>query len=503
MNTKTEKQKAIRNTVIITAVSVVILVVCSCHVKSFSGLFPARPVFDPALTLSSSEIDETSITRTDEFNIDIGKVEVIETALPTKTGTIQQKHYFMPDGVIVNAGRIISDTPDSMTVLSFSCGSGMIRWFEDGAWQELDIEEGSYTPSCAFFDTDRGYYIVYLPKSYTDEDHGIVFYNDENDGSVKVVKDVTGDLRIDIIANNIGGDHSDYFYAYSSEKIIDWSNQTARSFWSPYHNDGYGKMLYDNYYWIIESEEKPAETQKEYSNRPSCYFGLSCVEGAPYYPAMKGLAVFIIDTMMQSRTAEGYAPCYAVSEWLQTDYNIGTDYYDTRFNSDLAEIYIAAYDRFGGEEFIDALNKYMDYYVSFAGKEGWYWDKGIFVPDYYSEGSIKTHTALNHQLAEMSVLYKCGELLNRPELTELANKMLVAIEESAKYWIKSDHDLYYAVFSDRTFGLQDYDYLTYDDMFNMQKQLEGMGRKRSSGLKRLMDNKKIWMDRQEITLYKK
>ena len=503
MNIKTEKQKAIFDTVIITAFAVVILVMCVSHVHSFSDLLPSKPVFDPALKLSSSELDESTITRTGEFNIDDGKVEVLETEMQAGKGTILQKHYFMPDGVIVNAGRIITDVPGSTTVLSFSCGSGMIRWFEDGAWQELDLEETTYTPSCAFFDTDRGYYIVYLPKSYTDEEYGIVYYNEENDGRVEATREENGDLRINIIANNTGGDHSDWFYTYSSERIIDWTNKTARSFWSPYRNDGYGKMLYDNYYWIIESEEKPAETQKEYSNRPSCYFGLSCVEGAPYYPAMKGLAVFIIDTMMQSRSEEGYAPCYAASEWLQSDYNIRTDYYDTRFNSDLAEIYIAAYQRFGGDEFLDALNKYMDYYVSFADDQGWYWDKGMFIPDYYSKDSSKTHTALNHQLAEMSVLYKCSELLERPELTELADKMLIAIEESAKYWIKSDHDLHYAVFPDRSFGLQDYDYLTYDDMFNMQNQLVGMGRKRSSGLKRLMDNKKIWMDRQEITLYKK
>jgi hypothetical protein len=218
---------------------------------------------------------------------------------------------------------------------------------------------------------------------------------------------------------------------------------------------------------------------------------------------MKGMSVYILDTMMQSRSEEGYAPCYAVSEWLSRDYNIGAGYYDTRFNSDLTEIYLAAYDRYGGEEYLDVINKYMDFYVSFAKDQGWYWDKGLFVPDYYSRGSGKTHTALNHQLAEMAVLYKCGELLNRPELTELADKMLVAVEESAKDWIKSDHDLHYAVFPDRSFGLQDYDYLTYDDMFNMQEQLEAMGRKRSSAIKRLMDNKKIWMDRQEITRYKK
>ncbi|MBO6055033.1 MAG: hypothetical protein J6P31_05875 [Oscillospiraceae bacterium] len=240
-----------------------------------------------------------------------------------------------------------------------------------------------------------------------------------------------------------------------------------------------------------------------YANCAASYCTRVFAEGADSFEAMKDLAFFMIDTTIRQQNSQGYWPSTAVSTWLLQDYRIGAGYYDTRFNSDFARILIAFYEQFGGDCIYDALSRYLDFYVLFVEQNAWEMFGGIVVPDYGYPGMITPHMALNHELAEMQVLYRASVRLNRPELEELADRLLTAIENSAYAWIAPDGNLHYGVFPDGRFGMWEYPYLTYNDLFEMQQLLEEKGRTRSPALDRMMDSKRVWLDRNGITEYKK
>lgn len=62
-------------------------------------------------------------------------------------------------------------------------------------------------------------------------------------------------------------------------------------------------------------------------------------------------------------------------------------------------------------------------------------------------------------------------------------------------------DLHYAVFSNGSYGLQDYPYLTYNDLFELQALLKEAGREPSAVLELLMQSKRRWMDANGVSGY--
>ena len=121
--------------------------------------------------------------------------------------------------------------------------------------------------------------------------------------------------------------------------------------------------------------------------------------------------------------------------------------------------------------------------------------------DYWSPGGgRKTHTSLNHQLAEILTLYRSAGRLSRPDLSKLADRMLQAVCDTASGWIRSDGNLHYAVYADGSFGGEDYPYLTYNDLYSLRQYLQAHGRSVPE-LQALMDAKLAWMQANGVTGY--
>ena len=191
------------------------------------------------------------------------------------------------------------------------------------------------------------------------------------------------------------------------------------------------------------------------------------------------------------------------STWLWDDYGIRASSM-TRFNSDLVEMFINGYSKYGGDLYLKhskvfglfILNMPMN--ITAPRKGGW------FVDDYYHPtGNRRTHTSLNHQLQEIIVLYKLSDMLSRSDLSELADKLLLAIEDSGADWIRKDKNLHYSYSADGTYGGTDYPYLTYNDLYNLQKLLAARTGKTNDTLTMLMKYKKAWMDTNGVTGYLK
>ena len=109
--------------------------------------------------------------------------------------------------------------------------------------------------------------------------------------------------------------------------------------------------------------------------------------------------------------------------------------------------------------------------------------------------------SLNHQVTECLALYHAAELLDREDLFALADRMLLAIEDTGSQWVMPDHNLYYSIRPDGTYAAGDYPYLTYNDLLHLREYLTGSGRAGTETLTHLMEEKLQWMTANGVTGY--
>lgn len=481
---------------VLTALAMV-LTLCSCAVKN------APEPADGSIAPKPEPVDPF-LLRAYQYTRNDGTVLVREREVPEGTVTVRSKTFDMPDGDVVFAGTVTGEEGEEVCVLEFTADLAQLHWSDGSEWhEELQPQEGDYQAGCLFVDTEDEYFAIYMPQCYDHIENGCVRYRPEQDGYLRIELPEDGGVRLSLYAVGGGeGATSDFFLARCHQSIIDWANENEKGFWKAYTNEGDGRFLYTGYYWI-SSTLNETSGENVYANNVACYFGKSFVYGAPFYDAMNDMALYLLDAMLDLQNEDGYWASNVISSWLHSDYGIDGPYYDTRFNSDFVKILMLYYRDTGVEEFLDPLGWYFDFYQQFAETCGWELDGGLAVPDYYYPGMTTPHMALNHQLAEIDVLYEAAELTGRTELAVLGDRMLTAIENSAPRWIRSDSNLHYSIHPDGQLGGQDYPYLTYNDLFEMQAHLEEMGRPRSDALQLLMDAKKTWMDAHGVTGYKK
>ena len=101
------------------------------------------------------------------------------------------------------------------------------------------------------------------------------------------------------------------------------------------------------------------------------------------------------------------------------------------------------------------------------------------------------------------MLYHASDLFAREDLRALADRMLLAIEDTGAGWVMPDHNLYYSVKPDGTYVEGDYPYLTYNDLLHLRKYLTGFGRTENETLTYLMSEKLQWMQSHGVTGYEK
>ena len=87
--------------------------------------------------------------------------------------------------------------------------------------------------------------------------------------------------------------------------------------------------------------------------------------------------------------------------------------------------------------------------------------------------------------------------------TERGDRLLLAVTDTAKSWVRADSNLHYGVYPNGSYGGQDYPYLTYNDLYDMQAYLQKARGARSGALDTLMAAKLRWMQKNGVTGYKK
>ncbi len=294
--------------------------------------------------------------------------------------------------------------------------------------------------------------------------------------------------------------YSDFFFLSSEEALIDWNNKILSYIWTGYQFSGKDRWCYDGYYFPSPSTYYPSG-KNIYNLNPASYTPSRLIQTGGSRAA-DDLGIAMIDIISRNYVPDGYIPSYAKSKWLSKDYNIGPSYFDDRFNTDLAMAYFVAYQKFGIEKFKEIYLKYADFLVKYANQKFYtVSDKsrtGKMLQDYsYPAGNKGTHCALNHQLAVILFLYKTGD----PEHEKTADQLLMGIKITRDHWIKKDGDLNYAFLSNGRYGMKDYPYMTYNDLYLLQDVLAAYQGGRDPDLQILMDSKRNWMEKNGITIY--
>ena len=437
---------------------------------------------------------------------DLDVFELVKEKKPAAGGILETRSYIFPDGISIEWGRL-TGTEEPCRVFEETLSRGRAVYTRKTWWRDHELAPGSIPDGWIFIegDAEKGdeSFLLFTPRFYRLRENGALQAVDPRNGSLDVSQTKSG-LALTMESMAVpSGCCCDYMVMRGPEPLTVF-DEAAFDFWMPFDNKGVWRWAFDGYYFQADPSYIPSG-DGVYTNLPSCYVAGSLEAGLYTYDCAEKLLLCLLHTMTEQVCERGYLESEAVSSWLMNDYGIDGAYYDTRFNSDFAEHCIRLYAKTGAAFLTGYLDRYMDYYTGFAQSCGWKPEggEGIFVPDYWIAKDHRTpHTALNHQLAEMSVLYKLSGILERPELAELSDRMLAAIETTAERWIMPDDNLEYAILRDGTFGFTDYPLLTYNDLFDMQKLLEEKKGARSEKLDLLMEHKKLWMDRNGVKGYR-
>ena len=380
-----------------------------------------------------------------------------------------------------------------------------IRYFDENL--ELHkinaLDEIPYAP-CYFIDDSEMHYWIYSPKEYKSLDNHSLEYLPEKSCGIDVLQAGEDTFFMPIIDKVEDDNYVDYMVIASEEPLFNWDqeDQKVENFIKNYNLAGDGHWCYDGYYFITEDSYEP-HGENIYYFCVDSYIIKSFLAGTRY-SGCKLIVPALIDTMLQHQTEEGYIPTYSFSVWLDEEYKIKPGFYDTRFNTDFWQYVLDTYNEFGGDCFYDALKKYGDFYLNHANQRQIKTQNGYFVADYFNpKGGKLTHASLNHNIAEAELCMNLADFFGDSSYQIVANKILKAIEDTADQWIMDDNNLEYAICPDKSFAFEDYPYLTYNDLYDIQKMLQDRGLQRNASLEKLMNAKRKWMDRQGITEYKK
>lgn len=298
----------------------------------------------------------------------------------------------------------------------------------------------------------------------------------------------------------------------SSKLLIDVKNPSTINVWKNYDFTQKAKLGIDGYYYECPPTYKPY-AKGAYWNSPSMYLINAMVKNGGS-PLSDILATSYLSIAENNINQEGFIPSQPESKWLKETYDIGSGFFDTRFNADMIEIYMLAYQKFGIESYQIAYlelsnyylrhgeNNHVEMYLSSENADSEENLPGWLIEDYGSGDSlINTHTALNHQLQAIHVFLNLYQLEGEDLYLDYAYKMIRGIEYTQNQWIMPDRNLEYAYMPDGQMGYVDYEYLTYNDFYKVQKDLVAITGTRNIIFDILMDSKREWMNANNISNY--
>lgn len=358
-------------------------------------------------------------------------------------------------------------------------------------WVSVDGLPESLPKSTVFVSTESEHYAISVPGVYSrQESYGTLKVADSLEAPIAITKREGGYT----ISYTFPQDETyigEIWLLCSNKPLVKWG-ESAESQLLTHELSGTRRLSMEGYYFETPFGYTPGGEDVLFRH-PSCYTGgsFSRMRSSPYETE---LGYVLMKLHAASQNVRGFYPTPCASQWLRDDFGIGPYYYDTRWNSDFASNLLDAYIAYDDPEFLERAVKYAEFYIDFAEEHSYPAGGGILVSDYWQSGNYtQTHSSLNHHLAGLNFLLRLYEATEGARYRELAERMLMGVEETRDLWVKEDGNLNYALHYDGDNLLTDYPVLTYNDLYQTRLLLRGMLGKTNEAVQYLMDSKLEWM----------
>lgn len=433
-----------------------------------------------------------------------------EAAVQNKA-VISKRRYEASDGIVYEMYRAQSIKSSICLYHKTFAGGGTIRYYdtEKAGWMETEAVQGRYNSSLISIECDNGEcLLIQTPRCFVPRENGTIEYFPQHDGMVQIQTTAEG-WSVSVWCNSAPQDgFCDASVLYSPKLIFNWEGINMATVWSAYANGSVAWWCFDGYYRSVPSSYIPTGENYFYrcaaSYLPSTLLDNGeCCQDAPV------LIVAMMDTVALNQNEYGFWETQPESTWLSSNYSIGAGFYDTRFNTDLVNLYLKIDEMFGEGLFEQTQTRYLQFYSAMAANCHWETSGGGWmIEDYWVEGDHqRTHTSLNHQVSECLLMFKLADKYQSQQAQLLAAKLLKAITDTGSSWIKENNDLYYSILPSGVFDTvsQDYPFLTYNDLFRLREYLSARDRNSMSIpiLNAMLEAKQKWMDENKITGYLK
>ena len=434
------------------------------------------------------------------------RTEVYESVLQSEEYLLQTRSYCHSNGTDLRAVRL-TGTAENAPLLHFGFREkAQISFFDEalGQWTQGELEPGDYRALIAYLELPDGRsWLVQFPRTFRSCENGVIELQRNKSGVLRVAGG-SGHWDLTLLCGSCGeGEFCDAMLEESDEPLITrgYSDNVLTCF-ARYANSIEAVWCFDGYYRFTPTTYVPSGTGRFY-HCPASYLANTIRTLPEAQAADLSILVSMMDTLCLQQNEDGFWPTTPESTWLKTDFGIPAGFYDTRFNTDAVQLLRKVNDLFGGGLFNSAIERYADFYQSFAGqahletKNG-----GWLVQDYWSKQvPQRTHTSLNHQAAECLLLYHLGLQFGRDDLIDTAKKLLLGIEDTGTEWVMEDHNFYYSREPDGTYNTGDYPALTYNDLLDLQVFLQRNAGRGSEVIAVLLTEKKFWMQANNVTNY--
>lgn len=278
--------------------------------------------------------------------------------------------------------------------------------------------------------------------------------------------------------------------------------------WANYSLIGTNRWCYNGYYYTAPSTYYPFDENYFYS-LPAAHIAGKMANDTDQ-PASRAIGLAMIDLMREQQNEYGFIPSQAGSTWLKTDYGIEARLLRHPLQHGfLAGEYQRSRKLRCGPAGWTRPASMQDFLVSFAEQHHFTFgagdDEGWLVQDYWHPNgeSSPTHASLNHHAAEAEFLYRMADAVDEDSYAVLADRMVRGIEQSELLWYKPDGDLNYSYKPDGTCSGQDYPYLTYNDLLELQRLYAARHGQENPAIARLLQVKLTWMNKNGVTGYNK
>ncbi len=451
---------------------------------------------------------------------------------PVYRGTSETKRIDFPNGDFFEIKSLTPDSgPQWLSHSVFIPGKNIEVASVNGNQEFMSIENTEDLPlQTLFIQTTQCDAVISICAAYNDDKvHNIRIPIQEKERPLRI-RTVTSPEPGYVFTGGCAlekGESTHLWYLLSRDKtkpLFDFDNKYLAKSWGVNSmDDSRARLCTDGYYFELMSNYLPYKEGSLF-RMPACYAGASFVR----YPMSRvgsevGYAMLRLSAATQNEN--GYWETGPYSLWLESDFDIGSGFYDTRFNTEFASALVDAYPIYHDKTLLEALIRYTEYFINHAKHDHINVGSGWLVRDYapYNKNiSYKqTHSSLNHQLAETLFLMKLDNMLRAADpkeirgfgkydfvrnpqiITNLTERLLCGIENSAEYWIMEDHNLKYSYGYEGSVELTDYPSLTYNDLYDLNKYIEGNTGETNEKLEMLMAEKKQWMDANGVTDYRK